>query len=346
MGEPLPAGLAAWLGELDRAVEEELGRWRWEALPEMERLVRTQVGRRGKRLRPMLMFGVVEAFGGDPGRVVPAAAGIELHHLASLVLDDIQDNAAFRRGAPATHVSAGVSSALNLAGLVRTLAYRPLHRSALVSAAEKLAVRDRTDDAAVRLYLGQSIDIGWLDGWYDGLDAYPYDRMIAWKTGALFGCAAWIAAFLARVPEERAGLAEWFGIEAGVLYQLADDYADFFGTPTAPAPMDDVRAGKPTWPLIALHETLAGRGETAKADAVVRHLREGGAASAERISALADRLGLAVTLGDELRERAERLLGDTGRLTAGLPTAGDPTALRYVTARLLRARAPGLFPEE
>src|SRR5918911_4397800 len=66
----------------------------------------------GKLLRPLLLLDACRAAGGDPERVVPAAAGTEFGHIASLVHDDIIDGDAERRGCPAVHVQYGVPLAI------------------------------------------------------------------------------------------------------------------------------------------------------------------------------------------------------------------------------------------
>ncbi len=98
MLEALSSQYATHLAEIDRLVDEELARWPWQDVPALERLIRQQLRRKGKRLRPLLMFTLADLVGGDPWRVTAGAAGVELYHLASLILDDIQDNSTFRRG--------------------------------------------------------------------------------------------------------------------------------------------------------------------------------------------------------------------------------------------------------
>jgi octaprenyl-diphosphate synthase len=344
MVESLAARYAEQLDQMRRLVDEELGRWPWPAVPEMGKLVRAQVGRQGKRLRPLLMFALTDALGGDFQRVVPAAAGVELHHLASLILDDVQDNSAFRRGAPAVHTTCGVSNAINLAGIVRNLAWQPLARSTALEPAEKLAVQERVGTAAMHLYLGQSIDIGWHQGWYPTIAGFPHQQMITWKTGALFGCAAWLAAFLSGAHQAIVTSADTFGAQAGVLFQLADDYVDFFtprsadGVSSVP---EDLRGGKPTWPLIALCEVLTARGDGAMAETVVRRLREADTETADWswLLALAFDLGLPRSLWSELHGRARDLADHARKLDSD--RGGDAGRMEQFTHLLVgSARIP------
>ncbi|WP_406368239.1 polyprenyl synthetase family protein [Streptomyces sp. NBC_00647] len=339
MTESLRARYAEQLFEIDRLVDEELACWPWQDVPEMEQLVRGQLSRRGKRLRPLLMFTLADLLGGDPWRVVPGATGVELYHLASLILDDVQDNSAVRRGMPAVHTTSGVSTALNAAGLIRALSFQPLHRSTTLEPLEKLRIHERVGTATMHLYLGQTIDIGWHDGWYSTINDYPYGQMTAWKTGAMFGCAAWIAAFVSGAPETLVRSADQFGTKAGALYQLVDDYLDIFGPDGAllrPA-LEDLRGGKPTWPLITLCRVLAAQGERGTADLVVQRLCAADAQEADWnwLLELAGDLGIAEILRKELDWRAQQLALQAQDLASG--HGGSTAEIELLIAILLRS---------
>ncbi len=68
--------------------------------PVMTDLLNGIIAAKGKMLRPRIVFAVARAFTYDPARLIPAAAGLELLHIATLVHDDTVDKALFRRGAP------------------------------------------------------------------------------------------------------------------------------------------------------------------------------------------------------------------------------------------------------
>ncbi|MEU8927638.1 polyprenyl synthetase family protein [Kitasatospora sp. NPDC048545] len=338
MSETLSAWYAEPLAEIDRLIDDELEYWPWQYAPEMEKLVRGQLGRKGKRLRPLFMFALADVLGGDPWRTVAGAVGVELYHLASLILDDVQDKSAVRRGMPTVHTTSGVSTALNAAGLIRALSFQPLRRSATLEPIEKLRVHERVGTATMHLYLGQTIDIGWGDGWYPEIGDYPYEQMIGYKSGAMFGCAAWIAALLSGAPEAIMKSAEEFGTKAGALYQLVDDYLDVFGSDGVlrrPA-LEDLRGGKPTWPLITLCQLLAARGERATADLVVHRLRGADAREADWnwLLAMADELGVAETLRQDLDRRARELTTQARDLLSG---RDNPPMIESLVQALLRS---------
>src|SRR4051812_22858972 len=66
----------------------------------------------GKFFRPILLLESATAVGGDLDRVLPAAAGAEGAHVASLMHDDIIDGDELRRGLPAAHVVYGRDDAI------------------------------------------------------------------------------------------------------------------------------------------------------------------------------------------------------------------------------------------
>ena len=71
----------------------------------------------GKRIRPILALASYEACGGDPAKIIPQAAALELIHTYSLIHDDLpaMDNDDLRRGKPTNHKVFGEAIAI-LAG--------------------------------------------------------------------------------------------------------------------------------------------------------------------------------------------------------------------------------------
>jgi geranylgeranyl pyrophosphate synthase len=220
--------MAEHFDEVGRCALDELAQWPWHAVPPLRDLIHQQLTTPGKRLRAHLALSTVEALGGDPRRVYAPAASAELYHLAALILDDIEDNSAFRRGAPAVHTTTATSTAINVAATIRSLAYHPVHRSPYLSTEEKYEIHRRLDGAATHLVLGQSIDIGWHNGWYASPAEFPYREMVRWKTGVLFGYSAWCGAYVSGADADTCQAAERFGTAAGALYQMVDDHADGF----------------------------------------------------------------------------------------------------------------------
>lgn len=281
----------------------ELTEWAWDELGRLGAIIEDQVRRGGKRLRPLVAFVFAELHGADVDRVVAAATSVEFYHLAALVLDDVQDNSAVRRGARAVHTTSSVSTAINVAAAIRSLSYHPIHRAESLKPAEKLGLHRELDEAATRLVLGQSIDIGWHEGWYRSHLEFPYERMLRWKTGSLFGCASAMGALVGGAGPASIDSARDRGTELGLLFQLVDDYLDVFGDEDAllRPKFEDLRAGKLSGPVVYLLRALHPAGQevvrrlahrTSGWEWLLTLLRESGIDRAMRdeVLAIADRL--------------------------------------------------------
>jgi geranylgeranyl pyrophosphate synthase len=180
---------------------------------------------------------------------VNAAAGVELLHLATLVHDDIIDNAATRRGIDALHRKFGEKSAV--------LCGDYLFCVALELASEMRLLENRKDcvDKSMTRYLTE-ICLGELRqnqnaGNYK-ITENEYYKIISGKTAALFE-ASFVTGFLfSDEPDAAKEDYEKIGHTIGVIFQLADDCADYeFTQKRAKKPvLSDYARGVITLPLI------------------------------------------------------------------------------------------------
>jgi geranylgeranyl diphosphate synthase type I len=179
----------------------------------------------GKRVRPTVTVLACEAAGGDCEEAVDFAVGIELVHNASLVVDDIIDESAVRRGTESAWASFGYGPALITSDGLLGEAF------ALFSA----------DERAMQVVSEAMVELG--EGEATELVARPtteeeYMALARRKTGALFRAAAELGAVGAGAD---ARTVEAFGEYAegvGVAFQIRDDVLD------ATADADEL--GKPT----------------------------------------------------------------------------------------------------
>jgi geranylgeranyl pyrophosphate synthase len=183
----------------------------------------------GKLLRPALTL-LAGRFGQyDLDLLVPLATSVELLHTASLVHDDVIDNAATRRGRPTAN------SAFNNATTVMLGDYMFAH------AADQVA---RTDNIRVIRLFSQTLmlmtkgEIGQDLTAYDSRQTVQdYLQRIGGKTASLFATACQGGAIVAQEPEEWVDALRSYGYHFGMAFQIVDDILDFTG--------DEVEMGKP-----------------------------------------------------------------------------------------------------
>lgn len=244
--------------------------WPWQHRDRMRVLVERQLTRQGKRLRPRFALLCARLLGASPEKAEPVAAAVELYHCASLVLDDVQDNSNFRGDTPAVHITENVSNAINLGCIVRSFSHYPIDCADL-TLSEKDRLRHHLDVMETLVPLGQSMDIGWNQGWYD-FRSFPHREMMRLKTGAPFACVAASAAVVSGADKPTENEIERLGYEVGILYQLVDDYHDMFASRSRIVP-DDLAGGKFTRPIAILIDLLRTEGHEDTAERVAHELR-------------------------------------------------------------------------
>jgi geranylgeranyl diphosphate synthase type I len=183
----------------------------------------------GKRVRPTLTMLTCEAAGGDPlaedSVAVDFAVGVELVHNASLVVDDIIDEADLRRGATAAHVQYGHGPAIiasdGLLGEAFGLFSADEHAMQIVA------------EAMVELGMGEATELVALPG-----NEAEYMDLARRKTGALFRAAAELGAVAADADPYTVESFGEYAERVGVAFQIRDDVldetadADALGKPT------------------------------------------------------------------------------------------------------------------
>jgi menaquinone-9 beta-reductase len=186
---------------------------------------------RGKMLRALLVFLGYQAAGGDPKEVVAGAAGIELVHAASLIHDDIMDNAPMRRGLPALHVALGVPRAIVCGDYFIAKAFRLLAETrSITPPAHVVEAFIIGAESGVSTCVGQFQDVGpsapeTLD------DEKAYDQLMAHKTASALAGALQAGAALAGGDETLLKMLGRYGDCVGRVFQIRDDIMDFAAVP-------------------------------------------------------------------------------------------------------------------
>ncbi|HYG96003.1 MAG TPA: polyprenyl synthetase family protein [Solirubrobacterales bacterium] len=236
----------------------------------------------GKRLRPMLVL--LCAGPERSANAVRGAAAIELIHMATLVHDDVLDEAPLRRGLPTVAASSGRDRAVATGDLLFSRAFALLAEQ---GEARSIALLADASVALARGELAQRRDAFNLD-----VDEERYLTRCRLKTARLFECACLLG-------HDDEGLRE-FGAGIGLAFQLLDDVLDVSGPPerTGKARGTDLLDGTVTLPLI----------EAAASDPGIRSvdLHALDAAAAE---ALCDRIAATGAL-ERVRARALALVAE------------------------------------
>lgn len=219
------------------------------------------LARPGKAFRARLIQACCDLASGD-GRPVPAAAleAIELLHGGSLIVDDIQDDALTRRGAPALHRTIGTPRALNTGNWLYFVALARL--DALQLAPELASGLTRAAHLCLmRCHEGQALDLALR---VDELRRSELPQLAhfisARKTGALTGFAARLGGSVSHDPlgsSQRAmGCLTSFGNKVGVALQMLDDLGSFVSAKRHDKAREDLLGRRASWVWAWAGQTL------------------------------------------------------------------------------------------
>ncbi len=198
----------------------------------------------GKRLRAKLIM-MIAGSGEEAARL---GAVIELIHAASLLHDDVIDDAALRRGVPSVNATEGSKQAVMLGDILYSKAFSELTRF-------DAAIAKTVADAVTSLSVGEMMDVQMASSFNE--DEERYLQMLYLKTGVLIEAAAKSAAMLAGKDAQAHAL---YGKNLGIAFQIIDDILDIVSdeaTLGKPA-MNDYAEGKCTLPYIYLYRALDG----------------------------------------------------------------------------------------
>lgn len=176
----------------------------------------------GKNFRSRLLLAAsVDAEGYVPRDAVTAAAALEILHLATLVHDDVIDDAATRRGKASIQHRFGKKSAVICGDYLFCKCF-------LLTAGISERYQDKFTDIAKMM---SKICMGELRQYrHNGdtaLSLREYLRIIAGKTSALFAMALYAGAILGGSDEKEARLLGQLGYYIGIIFQLEDDCMDY-----------------------------------------------------------------------------------------------------------------------
>lgn len=271
----------------------------------------------GKRLRPTLAFLAGDLVDADPEVSMTVALAVELLHAASLLHDDLIDDAQTRRGAVAAfrrygNVVSVMSGDFMLARVLGLLAES--------GSAAFTALMSRTAaqicEAEVLQFQAATLET---------YEMHLYERIIDGKTATLLATALEAPALVSGADETQRAALQRFGLAYGRAFQMQDDYLDLLGDPAMLGkPVGgDLREGKATLPVLLLLEA----GIEEPRDILQRHAREPG--DVARMRTLVEGHGAD-------RQAAERIASEARTALAALqifPPAAARAALMDLAQR-------------
>lgn len=232
-----PGSLARHLAEVEAALHDALAGE--DRLLAAARHLALAPG--AKRARPRLAWQLAQVAGAPAAATRDVAVAVELIHSASLLHDDIVDDAALRRGQPTAHLAHGPAAAVLSGDLALSLALAhlaPLGTPCVLHAARVVAEMSR----AAILEVDHRGDAH--------LPLAAWHRLAAGKTGALFGLAGRLVALAAGEPA-RGERFDRACRHLGVAFQLGDDLDDLAPAGGREPALTDLTDGTPSFPVLA-----------------------------------------------------------------------------------------------
>ncbi len=319
------------LKQVERAFNDQLA----SDLPPVTQLVKHIERYRGKMLRPTLVILCGMAANQRPtataadltqiitSRHIASAAVCEMVHMATLVHDDVLDEADTRRRGDTVNRLHGNETAVILGDLLIASAYELCSRDAGLESSLLVARASTITCAGELLQLHHRGDFS--------LDEPTYFEIVARKTAELIATACELGALHSGAsPEARSALAE-FGREVGVAFQIQDDLLDLTGSvrTVGKSVGKDLEKGKMTLPLV-LHLASCSpsqRGQTLRLlERACGDFPPGDTDAAAAARELAETLAASGAI-DRSRRHAVRLIEQARQRLAPIADSGAKAAL-------------------
>ncbi len=207
------------------------------------------IGGGGKRIRPLLVIVTSKLCGYTEGSsVIDYSVVVEYIHAASLLHDDVVDEADLRRGAMSANMKYGNQASVLVGDFLFAKSFQLMSDGSDMRIVESVsrATKSLAEGEVMQLVNTRNIDTS----------EETYMNTIFRKTGALIMSCCEIGAILGGVSEEKGAALTEYGRNIGIAFQLMDDILDYtaeakqWGKPIGA----DLAEGKPTLPLIRAYK--------------------------------------------------------------------------------------------
>jgi octaprenyl-diphosphate synthase len=231
----------------------------------------------GKRIRPALLILSAQLCNYVGERTYDLSTVIEFIHTATLLHDDVIDNADLRRGNPTVHSLWGNEMAILIGDYLYSKAM------SLALADKDYLVMQTVSEVTNEMAKGQVMET--LKQRDMGITEADYYRIIGLKTASLFAASCTIGAIVGGVSVQQRAQVTAFGYHLGMAFQMADDMLDFVAPEaTLGKPVhNDLKEGKLTLPII----TAIQRATPQESQAIADYLQNETAGTAELQSVIA-----------------------------------------------------------
>jgi octaprenyl-diphosphate synthase len=236
----------------------------------------------GKRIRPVLVLLMANAYGYQGQHHYDLAAIVEFIHTATLLHDDVVDESSLRRGRQTANALFGNAASVLVGDFLYSRAFQ------MMVSIDSMQVMRILADATNVIAEGEVLQL--LNMHDPDVTEERYLEVIRCKTAKLFEAAAEIGALISGASPTQIAAAGEYGRSLGTAFQLIDDVLDYSGKADEIGKNvgDDLREGKPTLPLIYLMKNGSDaerllvkacieEGDESKFDAILTAITESGA---------------------------------------------------------------------
>jgi geranylgeranyl diphosphate synthase type II len=205
---------------------------RLDAPPVIKKSMQYSLEAGGKRIRPLLLFATLDAFGIDPIKGILAASAIEMVHTYSLIHDDLpsMDDDDLRRGKPTNHKVFGEAIAVLAGDALLTYSFEVIGRIpneyATSTTKLKLVIELAKAAGTEGMVGGQVAD---MDGEEKVLTLEELEYIHIHKTGKLLGYSVLAGAIMADALPSQIEYLSAFAHHLGLAFQIQDDILDLVG---------------------------------------------------------------------------------------------------------------------
>lgn len=239
---PVYATIQTEMARVEQSLEEELS----SRFPAVDELMKYSFRLGGKRMRPALVLLSAQATGPIRQEHILVGAVVEIIHTATLIHDDVLDEATLRRHLLTVNARWNTESSVLLGDYLFT------HALCLATRLEDLFIYRLLGETARTLCEGELRQVQYRGNFQ--ITEEEYLEIIWEKTAALCQCACCLGAYLAGASEAEREALRQYGSDLGVAFQITDDLLDLVGEEDAVGKSlgTDLAKKKLTLPLIHL----------------------------------------------------------------------------------------------